>query len=62
MNFEVFSFQMIYNLWLLKYSIGKKDSEKESAKRPTGGTVTVKGLRAAAAECDADLTRIVFSH
>ncbi len=25
--------------------IGKKDNEKKSAKRPTDGTVTVKGLR-----------------
>ncbi len=46
MNFEVLSFQMIYNIWwLLKYLIGKKDNEKKSAKRPTGGTVTVKGLK-----------------
>ncbi len=43
MIFEVLSFQMMYNLWwLLKYLIGKKDNEKKSAKRPTGGTVTVK--------------------
>ncbi len=36
MNFEVLSFQMIYNLWwLLKYLIGQKDNEKKSAKRPT---------------------------
>ncbi len=44
-DFEVLSFQMLYNLWwLLKYLIGKKDNEKKSAKHPTGGTVTVKGF------------------
>ncbi len=46
MNFEVLSFQMIYNLWwLLKDLIRKKDNVKKSAKRPKGGTVTVKGLQ-----------------
>ncbi len=46
MNFEVLSFQMIYNLWWLqKHLTGKKDNEKKSANRPTGGTVTVKGFK-----------------
>ncbi len=44
MNLELLSFQTIYNLWkLLKDLIEKKDNNKKSAKRPTGGTVTVKG-------------------